>query len=853
MSDIFASALTIKLKSHDDFWKDYGQLLVEGFRLSLDLNVVAPNPSFHDALIEKLSKLLYCASIFCQTQDEGSRYIAQSIALSALLCTEDHNIRSRSTSILADIGNFPGVDYVNRTYPVTPAPFVSNLRLDLLRVLNSVPVGDNEIALTDFQLDVWSALPSHKVTSISAPTSAGKSFLIIEYLCQQAISSSVYTAVYIAPTRALLAEVHRRISERLIENSNIRVSTVPSLDTEDRLKQIFVLTQERLHVLLAIADINADLIVIDEAQNIADGPRGMILHDCIERLYRRNPAARLLLLSPGAEGFNDVARLLGIDSIDIKETSLSPVLQTRIKVMPVPGKPQELTLALLGPKTTIEIGTVITKRGVADPATRLAAVALELGSHGGSLVYATGPTDAERVSEQLTADQAKKTNSPKLDDLSAFIKEHIHRDYGLAEMVTHGISFHYGRMPTLLREALERAFSDGDLQYMVCTTTLFQGVNLPARSVFIDTPTRGRGVSLDTAHLWNFAGRAGRLGKDLVGNVFLVDYDNWSEQKLNTRTTYSINPSLSNTVEKHFESVIEAVSGGLEPATKAIKETERDVRAAAGLMLARAVSSRSSDLLSRLTALSDNQRSRMEKTASASAIGLGLPASVVEGNWAVDLYGLKRLAETMRRKVLAGSVEDLIPVHPRDSIAYKRYTGIYGRIARDILGYKPTTTGRYGGFIATYAIPWMDGRSYPELLRKWIDFQKIKRPRASINDHVRTGFEFFEDVLRFQMVQLGKAYIDVLHHVLTDTGLEARRGEIFDYALALELGISSTSGRAFVELGTSRIAAVALEALFPDSELTPGEARKLLAQLNIKAINLSPIIVTELKALKLID
>mgnify|MGYP000228665978 CR=1 FL=1 len=70
------------------------------------------------------------------------------------------------------------------------------------------------------------------------------------------------------------------------------------------------------------------------------------------------------------------------------------------------------------------------------------------------------------------------------------------------------VEYEYGldAPPSLLREALEASFKQEvtGLKYLVCTTTLAQGINLPARSVFINTPKRGRGENLDPALLWNF-------------------------------------------------------------------------------------------------------------------------------------------------------------------------------------------------------------------------------------------------------------------------------------------------------------------------------------------------------------
>ena len=101
------------------------------------------------------------------------------------------------------------------------------------------------------------------------------------------------------------------------------------------------------------------------------------------------------------------------------------------------------------------------------------------------------------------------------------------------------------------------------------------------------------------------------------------------------------------------------------------------------------------------------------------------------------------------------------------------------------------------------------------------------------------------------MVQAGKAYLDVLHYVLESHNLRERRSEAFDFSLAVELGVSSTTGRSFIELGVSRIVATILEGLFPNSELTPKEAKEN-RDLDMIGVGLSPVIVSELRNLDLI-
>ena len=129
-------------------------------------------------------------------------------------------------------------------------------------------------------------------------------------------------------------------------------------------------------------------------------------------------------------------------------------------------------------------------------------------------------------------------------------------------------TYHYGRMPRLLREAIETSFKQdaGGVKYLVCTTTLAQGVNLPARNVFIDTPTRGAGKPLDPALLWNFAGRAGRLNHDIVGNVFLLNYEEWNSKPMDQFVPFRVKPALAETLVNDGAAVKQALLHGALPA-----------------------------------------------------------------------------------------------------------------------------------------------------------------------------------------------------------------------------------------------------------------------------------------------
>ncbi len=839
----FVDELADRITGHDAFWNDFRAL-----QAAASYSAISPPDSVANGVDPAgVSKLLYSASVLSQSKNESNRLLAQSIALSAFVAAPSSDVTYKAQDLLADLGNFPGLDFVSAHSAQNESPpFTSVLKHQLLRSLNSIAAGDARYTLTDFQLALWRMLPDSKQLSISAPTSAGKSFVVREYLVQQALAAEKFIGVYIAPTRALLSEIHSKLLDRLPEQRNIRLSTVPSPDSEGRACQIFILTQERLQVLLSMMDLSIDLLVVDEAQGLADGSRGMILQDCLYRVRKINPGTQILLLSPGAEGFGAALKQIGISDLEEHSTRFSPVLQSRILVKPTPNKQKSFSLYLLSQDHEEFVAEVPTTRGLDIATSRLAIAALTLGQQGGSLVYATGPVDAEEIAAQLVADRTPlEPTRPGLSELSRFIKEYIHPRYSLAQLVLYGVAFHYGNMPSLLREAIETAFRAGDLQYLVCTTTLFQGINLPARNVFIDTFTRGHRTKLKPAELWNFAGRAGRLKQDAIGNVFLVDYDKWEEKPFDEPASYPIEGALSSTVRDKFELVIGALQG---KKVKAKLEDTAEAQAAAGLLIANQMRGTRDLVIKAIERISPAQRLDLQFATMDTEGQFTLPGKVIENNWTSNAYGLENLAKKLKQKIADGQTADIVPLSPMDTANSATYPRVFRYIFKYVLEQGGTVT--QGQYIASYALPWMKGDPYPKMLSRWVRSDKMKD--KPLNTAIREGFTFFETTIRFVLVQAGKAYLDVLESVLQSSGQEAWLPRMFDFALALELGVASTSGMAFLELGISRITAVALSQLIPDSDLTPQRARELLGNLDIIAVNLSKVIADELFRLKLI-
>jgi ATP-dependent RNA helicase HelY len=99
----------------------------------------------------------------------------------------------------------------------------------------------------------------------------------------------------------------------------------------------------------------------------------------------------------------------------------------------------------------------------------------------------------------------------------------------IVSLASQGIGFHHAGLLPILKQLVEVLFTRGLLQVVFATDTLALGVNMPARSVVIGRMTKWDGRNrrlLIPNEFQQMAGRAGRRGMDLKGNI-VVPYSPW--------------------------------------------------------------------------------------------------------------------------------------------------------------------------------------------------------------------------------------------------------------------------------------------------------------------------------------
>jgi hypothetical protein len=489
--------------------------------------------------IENWAYLLFCASILADSERADCQDIALRIAQA---CMTDQSSspeeRDAAAVVFDDLANRVAVDLSTSRELLRPS-LTSRLgtvaRMEWTRrsLENSVSLADHTTLIANrFQKEFWKAWQESTWTSASAPTSAGKSFIILQCIADFFLQLPNGVAIYIVPTRALIHQVETDF-RNLRQQRSLAHITVSSIPLRNLLKpeggNFFVFTQERLHLFLSTFSTppHIDFIIVDEAHKVGDGQRGVLLQDVLERVTSTNPALKVIFASPQTE---NPETLLTDAPNDILKRSLRSnditVNQNLIWATQAPMKPKRWIVSLCLPEELIQLGEV---QLTFNPTTskRLPFVAQALSpTGGGNLLYVDGAADAEKAAQllfDLVGSSADVAASSAISELIELVKGAVHDQYSLARVLQRGIAFHYGNMPLIVRNEIERCFKDGHISYLVCTSTLIEGVNLPCRNIFVRGPKKGRGQPMNEGDFWNLAGRAGRWGREFQGNVVCVD------------------------------------------------------------------------------------------------------------------------------------------------------------------------------------------------------------------------------------------------------------------------------------------------------------------------------------------
>lgn len=420
-------------------------------------------------------------------------------------------------SVLANTGNFLGFNRYTPEY--RGATVLDRLFTQFSMEYLSVP-GENDSRFFPAQKEIYDNF-ALRFFSYSAPTSMGKSYMMRVFIKHQIQSGEQKNFAILLPTKALINEFTSDLIDSLkllLKEKNYRIITSSgALALETKHNYIFIVTPERMHyILLDDKDLRIDYLFVDEAHKISSGDkRSAFYYKVIEQLEDRQSNAHVIFASPNIPNprvYLDTITASGeaLDDFRIIASRYAPVSQLKYIV--------DLY------ERTIRIYDSYSKRFIKfhDMSRQytLTDVIMRIGETKHNLVYCRSKADAIRFAQ----DYAKKQNPLNRDELKSLaetIRKEVHKEYYLAELVECGVAYHIGYLPANIRMQLEDLYRDGLIRTMFCTSTLLEGVNLPAENLFITSFKKGYG-RFSSVDFKNLVGRVGRAKYNLYGNVFVV-------------------------------------------------------------------------------------------------------------------------------------------------------------------------------------------------------------------------------------------------------------------------------------------------------------------------------------------
>lgn len=484
--------------------------------------------------------------------------------------------RTFAHSILTKLGNFPAIKFLEEYGQVSDN---QSLELILERYIKEVyqKIPGSELFFTDAQYRIFENLKNSNHYSFSGPTSLGKSFIINSFIRNLIVDDKINENIIIlVPTRALINQTLLNLKKEFSDVKEYRVlshPTVPTTFRDENSRYIFVFTPERL--IAYLSDINNPKIgylFVDEAQKIVSekDSRSPLYYHAILQAERKS--IKLYFASPNIpnpEIFLKLFEKSTDESISIKS---SPVAQNRF-FLDLLGKRCVLFSDVNGEQ---DIPLDFANRSFADWLHKLS-------GDQASIIYCNTKVDTIQYALDFSKTLPDKNNQ-RIDEVISVIKEHLHERYFLIDCLRKGVAFHFGNLPQRIRAKIEILFVDKVVDYVFCTSTLLEGVNLPAKNIFILNNAIGL-TQFSDIDFWNLAGRAGRLSKELSGNIICARIEDkknrWKnpEKDLIVVKNKDIKPikPLVTTGQKNFYLNVEAALTGSEFTRRTASSNEKNV------------------------------------------------------------------------------------------------------------------------------------------------------------------------------------------------------------------------------------------------------------------------------------
>ena len=399
---------------------------------------------------------------------------------------------------------------------------------------------------------------------VPLPTGVGKTKSIEILLRAQFMAQGTCIAVIIAPLRALCNEITADLMAALGNEAVINQFTDTTQEDFDlkllfNTKYVFVCTPEKFSYILRHAPdflASIQLFIFDEAHLFDDASRGAQYELLVSEIARsRNESAQMVLFSAVLSNANQISEWLFNDetaTIDyslVKSTEKSIGFLSSDQTIHYYEKDDMAEESFYVPKsitfTQLQLRGKERKRRIF-PEKNAQDIAIyyanKLCNQGGAAIYAGQVRSIPPIMRRIVeisehgydlSNLLIKGNSNEVIKLSNLFALHYGESYELTQAAKLGAFPHYADLPNGMKMAIEYALLKRHISFVVCTTTLAEGVNIPIKYLFLTTFSLGT-TSVQIRKMQNMVGRTARSGIYTEGSAIVTDfkfYDKRLEQR----------------------------------------------------------------------------------------------------------------------------------------------------------------------------------------------------------------------------------------------------------------------------------------------------------------------------------
>lgn len=670
-------------------------------------------------------------------ESEAHKNLAQEIIVMALALYPDQVVvRKYAATVYSTLTNYPGKQRVNATAFGTALDRAFFAYQDeYLRVPSH-----EELRFFAPQKLAFDQISGEDNYSFSAPTSLGKSFIIRNFITAEVKRYSTRNFAILVPSKALINEIRSSLIGDLkghLETANYRVVTAAGdIMLEGEHNFIFVLTPERLlYLLISKPNVRLDYVFIDEAHKIsAANRRAAFYYQVVSILQSRPVPPKFVFSSPNIPNPEEFLKILTEDK-DSKSDAIqySPVVKftfladsrTNELMIYNPHSDQSTALCQMGIFRELPdfVGAITTPR-------------IEGAEPTQTLVY----VNSKQRAAECAVTYARRQNLPDLQDdglneLAESIKRDISDDYFLSALVRKGVAYHIGYLPPAIREKLEELYRKGKIRVLFTTSTLLEGVNLPADNLIITNLRNGKSL-LSPVDFKNLTGRVGRIEYNLFGNVFIYLGEDKREhistaERLLSKNVESEQLSIDALTRRDLQEIVtQLCAGSTLIAEKGHSIEKKALMRKFAIILARdLIAGRNTYVLQRFEPFLDgNKRSEIIKQFSRAGVEQ-------DDDINISIDQAERVDKHFEEN-LAFAFSSPYPSHEHNGgFDYAETLQFLETLASvfDWRKYEPETLGKVADasgrlsllrWYAVILVQWMEGRGLRQIMTQAVDYKK---------------------------------------------------------------------------------------------------------------------------------